>query len=110
MLTYGYPVQPEKDSLVDLINILVYQFGQGTDPSVFLVDVASALEYVLAWSPGADWKLMAEKAKKLSSHRHDQRSAPFWLLTSSMLPGGEMNLTGFSRRLLVPLFLTLLNF
>jgi len=64
MLAYGYPVQPEKDSLVDLVNTIVYQFGQGTDPNVFLVDVASALEYVPAWSPGAGWKPTAEKAKK----------------------------------------------
>ena len=51
-----------------------------------------------------------DREGRKNSHRHDRRFAPPWSLTSFMLPGGGMNLTGFPSRLLVPLFLTLPNF
>ena len=60
MLAYGYPVQPGKDPLVDLVDTAVSQFGQGTDPGAFLVDVIPTLKYVPAWFPGAGWKRTAE--------------------------------------------------
>ena len=64
MLVYGYPIQPKKDPPVGSADTTVYQFGQRTDPSPFLVDVASALECVPAWFPSAGWKPTAERIKK----------------------------------------------
>ena len=64
MLSYGYPVQPGKDPLVDLVDTAVSQFGQGTDPGAFLVDVIPVLKYVPAWFPGAGWKRTAARFRQ----------------------------------------------
>jgi len=107
MLSYGYPAQPKKDPLPDLVNTTVCQFDQGTDSSAFLADVASALEYILAWFPGAGWKPTVDKAKKTLIDMTDvllhlvQEQIPVqpWSLTNVTLLGKEVNLTGFPRHL-----------
>ena len=64
MLTYGYPVQPGKDPLVDLVDTAISQFGQGAEPGAFLVDVIPVLKYVPAWFPGAGWKQTAKRFRQ----------------------------------------------
>jgi len=71
MLSYGYPVQPGKDPLVDLVDTAVSQFGQGTDPGAFLVDVVPALKYVPVWFPGAGWKRTAERFRRTLTNMTD---------------------------------------
>jgi len=71
MLAYGYPVQPGKDPLVGLVDTAVDQFGQGTDPGAFLVDVIPALKYVPAWFPGTGWKRTAERFKQTLTNMAD---------------------------------------
>ena len=71
MLSYGYPVQPGKDPLVDLVDTAVSQFGQGTDPGAFLVDVIPVLKYVPAWFPGAGWKRTAERFRRTLTNMTD---------------------------------------
>ena len=71
MLSYGYPVQPGKDPLVDLVDTAVSQFGQGTDPGAFLVDVIPVLKHVPSWFPGARWKRTAEKFRQTLTNMTD---------------------------------------
>jgi hypothetical protein len=71
MLSYGYPVQPGKDPLVDLVDTAVSQFGQGTDPGAFLVDVIPILKHVPAWFPGAGWKRTADRFRQTLTNMTD---------------------------------------
>ncbi|KAF9647048.1 cytochrome P450 [Thelephora ganbajun] len=84
MLAYGYPVRPERDPLVDLVETAVHQFGQGTDPGAFLIDVIPALQYVPAWFPGAGWKRMGERFKQTLANMTD---VPYRFVQEQMAAG-----------------------
>jgi len=82
MLSYGYPVQPGKDPLVDLVETAVSQFGQGTDPGGFLVDVIPVLKYVPSWFPGAGWKRTAERFRQT---RINMTDVPYGFVRDQMV-------------------------
>lgn len=82
MLAYGYSVGPGKDSLVELVDTAVCQFGQGTEPGAFLVDVFPVLKRVPAWFPGAGWKRTGEIFKQTLN---DMADVPFRFVKEQMV-------------------------
>lgn len=114
MLSYGYPVQPGKDPLVDLVDTAVSQFGEGAQPGAFLVDVIPALKHVPAWFPGTGWKRTAERFRRTLV---DVADVPYHFVREQMVGSrqkffiiGTENLTDLTCRLLVRLsLLTLLS-
>jgi hypothetical protein len=89
MLAYGYSVGPGKDPLVELVDTAVGQFGQGTEPGAFLVDVFPSLRYVPAWFPGAGWKRTGELFKQTLS---DMAEVPFRFVQEQMVRRPPANL------------------
>ena len=102
MLAYGYSVGPGKDDLVELVDTAVCQFGQGTEPGAFLVDVFPILKHVPAWFPGAGWKRTGEIFKQTL---HDMADVPFRFVQEQMV----RCLSIFRRREAVQIYLFLLQ-
>ncbi|KAJ5090659.1 hypothetical protein N7532_009343 [Penicillium argentinense] len=64
-ITYGYNVDPhQKDSLIDLADLVLKQFSEAITPGKFLVDLIPALQHLPEWVPGTGFKKIARFNKE----------------------------------------------
>ncbi|KAF8211924.1 cytochrome P450 [Mycena galopus ATCC 62051] len=96
-ITYGYTVQDENDSMIDLINKVMEEFSEAITPGAFLVDLLPICEcpteivlvkYVPSWVPGAGFQ---RKAKIWSDHRSLAVDKPFKLVQEELARGSAQD-------------------
>ncbi|KLO06514.1 CyP450 monooxygenase [Schizopora paradoxa] len=94
LTTYGHEVLQTNDPFISLAEEGVIYAGESAVPGRFLVDIIPWLKYVPSWFPGAEFKKIARRGRKLS---HDMRYVPYEdskekILKGEMRPSLTQNL------------------
>ncbi|PVF95625.1 cytochrome P450 [Serendipita vermifera] len=83
-IAYGYDVEPEKDPLVTLANEALDKFSKTTLLGEFPVDIFPILRHLPAWTPGVQFKKLAEEWRPLGRDLFDK---PFDYVKDQMRQG-----------------------
>ncbi|PBK95956.1 cytochrome P450 [Armillaria gallica] len=85
-ITYGYDVEEDGDTLVELVDRAMAEFSELTVPGAFLVDQMPFLRFLPEWIPGMAFK---SKARQWAKDLDDMVNIPYKFTERQMATGVE---------------------